>query len=283
MSIQTALSRINTLQSDLNRLNGQLSTAVNDRANKAKRVAQIKQSLSSNTSPSTARSKANEITRLESDIARLMEKEGDITRRIATKQSDLSKAQKQLYDEQAKEQKNEQRKVQDRLAELDRQALQAREQDVRRAVGDSLAPKDGGDAEPVHDAFISHASEDKEDVVRPLAEALQILGFDIWYDEFRLTVGDSLRRSIDRGLSRSRFGIVVLSPAFLEKQWPQYELDGMVSKEMEGRKVILPIWHRVSKNEVMRYSPTLADRLALSTANYTIEELAELLGKALRP
>src|ERR1051325_3140270 len=75
-----------------------------------------------------------------------------------------------------------------------------------------------------YDAFICHASEDKDDLVRPLAEGLMKLGHKIWYDEFQLRVGDSLRRSIDKGLARSRFGIVVLSPSFFAKNWPQYEL-----------------------------------------------------------
>ena len=132
-----------------------------------------------------------------------------------------------------------------------------------------------------YDAFISHASEDKEEFVRPLAEALTDLGSRVWYDEFALRVGDSLRRSIDRGLSDSRFGIVVLSPSFFEKNWPQYELDGLVAKELEGRKVVLPLWHRVSKDDVLRYSPTLADRVAISTALFTVTELARKLHEVL--
>lgn len=91
-----------------------------------------------------------------------------------------------------------------------------------------------------HDAFISHASEDK-DFVKPLAEALVSLGVDVWYDTFVLTVGDSLRKSIDQGLVSSRLGIVVLSKAFFEKRWPNYELNGLFAREMNGRKVILPV------------------------------------------
>ncbi|HCR70792.1 MAG TPA: molecular chaperone Tir, partial [Anaerolineae bacterium] len=136
--------------------------------------------------------------------------------------------------------------------------------------------------QPTYDAFISHATEDKNDVVRSLAELLRSKGFAIWYDEFELTVGDGLRRSIDKGLANSRFGIVILSTNFFAKNWTNYELDGLVSKEMEGRKVILPIWHKISKDEVTRYSPTLADKLALNTAMYTIEELANELAKVLK-
>jgi hypothetical protein len=93
------------------------------------------------------------------------------------------------------------------------------------------------------DAFISHASEDKDEVVRPLAMVLQRFGAKIWYDEFSLEIGDSLSESIDRGLSRSRYGIVVVSPSFLKTNWPRRELRGLVTKEITGGKVVLPIWH----------------------------------------
>lgn len=63
----------------------------------------------------------------------------------------------------------------------------------------------------LYDVFICHASEDKEDFVRPLAEALRQENVEVWYDEFTLRLGDSIRRSIDKGLKQSRFGLVVLS------------------------------------------------------------------------
>ncbi|UCH96556.1 MAG: toll/interleukin-1 receptor domain-containing protein [Candidatus Aminicenantes bacterium] len=117
-----------------------------------------------------------------------------------------------------------------------------------------------------YDVFISHASEDKEDVARPLAAHLKEQGLSVWLDEFELTLGDSLRRSIDRGLSKSRFGVVILSTAFFSKEWPNRELDGLVAREENIGKVILPIWHNVSRDEVLKFSPTLADRLAVSTS-----------------
>jgi len=117
------------------------------------------------------------------------------------------------------------------------------------------------------DLFVSHASEDKESFVRELAEALRKRGLKVWYDELTLKLGDSLRRSIDQGLAQSRFGIVVLSHAFFNKDWPQKELDGLAALEMNGRKVILPIWHNITKEEVAQYSPTLADRLAVRTGS----------------
>lgn len=124
------------------------------------------------------------------------------------------------------------------------------------------------------DVFISHATEDKDSIVRPLAHELQNSGLRVWYDEFELKLGDSLRRKIDAGLANSKFGIVVLSHQFFKKNWSQYELDGLVTREMTGEQIILPIWHNISKQEVISYSPSLADKLARSTATHTVEEIA---------
>lgn len=131
------------------------------------------------------------------------------------------------------------------------------------------APDDIG-----YDAFISHATEDKQSLVKPLAVALQKLGFRVWYDEFEMKVCDSLRQSIDKGLASSRFGIMVLSKAFFAKNWPQYELNGLLAKEIEGKKVILPIWHGVDRADVVKYSPTLADKVALVTRKKTPRQIA---------
>ena len=88
--------------------------------------------------------------------------------------------------------------------------------------------------------FVSHASEDKDAFVRPLVAALNAVGLKVWFDEQELRVGDSLRHSIDRGLARSRYGVVVISPAFLAKHWPQKELDGLVAREEDGAKEFFP-------------------------------------------
>lgn len=133
------------------------------------------------------------------------------------------------------------------------------------------------------DVFISHASEDKDSFVRPLAEALTKRGVRVWFDEYSLKLGDSLMRSIDQGLSRCRFGIVVLSPAFFSKEWTQKELGGLVSRESGGQKVILPVWHNITASELRKYSPMLADRFAVSTAEgltRVVDKILESLDSA---
>jgi hypothetical protein len=115
------------------------------------------------------------------------------------------------------------------------------------------------------DVFISHASEDKETVALPLAGHLRAAGLRVWLDRFELRLGDSLREKIDAGLAKSRFGIVVLSRDFFAKQWPQRELNALFAVEEPGRTSILPVWHQLTKEDVARHSPMLADRVAANT------------------
>jgi len=132
------------------------------------------------------------------------------------------------------------------------------------------------------DVFISHASEDKETVARPLAMALQGGGLRVWYDEFELKIGDSLRRKIDKGVASSRFGVVVLSKSFFAKGWTNYELDGLVTRAVGGEQVILPVWHDITKQELIGYSPSLADKVARSTTTHTVEEIAAEIIKVIK-
>lgn len=150
---------------------------------------------------------------------------------------------------------------------------------VRRDLAPSI--ESGG---KTHDVFISHASEDKDDFVRPLAMALIAKGLEVWYDEFTLRIGDSLRQKIDRGVATSRVGLVILSPSFIAKGWTNYELDGIVTRTVSGEQILLPIWHNITKQQVIDFSPSLADKVARSTATHTVEdiakEIADLLNSA---
>ena len=140
---------------------------------------------------------------------------------------------------------------------------------------DTIPNVSNQNSEIEYDVFISHASEDKEEVVRPLAYSLKQLGLKVWYDEFELKIRDSLRRKIDTGLTKSHFGIVVLSKHFIQKGWTNYELDGIITKANTGEQVLLPIWHGVTRQEVLNYSPSLADKVARNTTTSTVDEIAK--------
>lgn len=127
------------------------------------------------------------------------------------------------------------------------------------------------------DIFICYASEDKDSFARPLAKELEARGLKVWFDEFTLRIGDSLRRSIDKGLANTRYGVVILSPSFFAKEWPQKELDGLMSREFDGKKVILPIWHNITHEQIIGYSPLLADRLATSSSRGLEQVVSDIL------
>lgn len=270
--------------SQINRLTKEISDLRKSDAREAKKEADLLASINRASesarrtkSASTIQSKAREVERLTKNLAAVGKKRADLASKIA----DKSKSLRTYEERQQRDEERERKKIADEQRKLIRER-EAHERwlsgEIRnralQAQPDALALEQAS-----HDFFISHASEDKEGFVRDLADALQSRGARVWYDEFTLKVGDSLRRNIDRGLAGSRFGVVVLSEHFFRKEWTNKELDGLVALEVQGRTRILPIWHKVSKDEVARYSPTLADKVALNTSLKSVEEIAdELLG-----
>lgn len=282
MSLYFARNDVQRTQKEIESLRRQLVDETKKEADRYDKILKVRRSITSSTSESSLRSKTNEINRYEYEIVSIQKKKIELEKKIADKTSQLFKYQQKLSEEESKESAKNQKKMLDdleRKRELEKQDYERRLKELTQPINRSLQ---NNVIEVEYDAFISHASEDKVELVRPIAEKLKEAGFSVWYDEFELKIGDSLSRSIDKGLANSRFGIVVLSPSFFAKKWTAHELSGLVAKEMEGGKVILPLWHKVSKNEVMKYSPTLADKLALNTTQYTIDELVKELSDVLK-
>lgn len=150
--------------------------------------------------------------------------------------------------------------------------------DRERSVASILALMDSFQ----YDAFISHASEDKEEFVEPLARELKRWGLQVWFDKFSLQVGDSLRDSIETGLAQSKYGVVVFSPKFVDKNWPKAELNGLWSREMSGKKVILPIWHKITSEQMKSILPMQSDKVALRS-EAGVPQVARALIQVIRP
>ena len=247
---------------------------------KTSEISRIERSITKSTPLSSLRTKQQQIERAMSTVADIQKKKADISKKIADANTRLHKAQEAL----SKEEERERKKVYDLEKKREREQLSHQKmitQELRNQYSYKAREIQTAARNVEYDVFISHASEDKEEFVKPLVDALQEAGYKVWYDEFTLKVGDSLRRSIDNGLKNSRYGIVVLSGAFFSKNWTQYELDGLVTREMEGHKVILPIWHMVSKNQVLNYSPSLADKKAINSSLSTIDEIVAQLAEVL--
>jgi hypothetical protein len=284
MSISSRNQEVNRCQKDLADLEKKLAEESKKEAQKYKEQSQIERSITKSTSLSTLHSKQDQINRIMTDIASIQVKKAELRKKIAEQTDKLGRAGEQLN----REEESERRRIVDiekrrETEQLNHQRAITNELRSRYTIQNQIANTTiNDDRDLEYDAFVSHASEDKASFVKPLVSALISSGYSIWYDEFELKVGDSLRRSIDNGLKKSRYGIVVLSASFFEKNWPQYELDGLVNKEMNGHKVILPIWHLVSKNQVQSYSPSLADKVAINSSISTIDEIVVQLSEVLK-
>ena len=131
-----------------------------------------------------------------------------------------------------------------------------------------------------YDVFVSHATEDKssfcDEFVQVLKDKYEL---NVWYDSVSLQWGDSIRTEIDKGLKKSKFGVVILSRSYIKKYWTNYELEGLFQRESNGGKLILPIWHDITKKEVQDFSPSLAGKMAMNTAIMTADEIAEKLNQ----
>lgn len=131
-------------------------------------------------------------------------------------------------------------------------------------------------------AFISHDNRDKDGIAEPLALQLQQLMCPVWYDQYSLRVGDSLRESIELGLRESKKCILILTPHFIENSgWAKREYESIFTREIvEKQRVILPVWSEVAPHDVYRFSPILADRVGVSWS-LGAQEVARRLFRAL--
>jgi hypothetical protein len=280
MSISSITSNIDRFERDIATLEKQKSSESDKELRVLKNIDSLTDQANRSTSQSTLKSKLSQLRTKQTELGRIEKKKADISKKVAEKNKQLRKYQIDLTKEQTRERKKTEKEQLDFQRNLRREIERQKQithENIR--IQSVEIPKTESKE---YDVFISHSSADKEEFVRPLALELQNLGIKVWYDEFELKMGDSLRRSIDQGLINSRYGIVVLSSSFFKRDWTNYELDGFVNKEMNGLKVILPIWHKVSKDEVQKFSLSLADKVALNSSIYSVKEIAEEINNLIK-
>ncbi|WPR70423.1 TIR domain-containing protein [Flavobacterium sp. NG2] len=274
---QNQISRIEKDVADLQKKIADENKKEND---KVKQIDSINRSINKSTSLSTLQSKQRQIQGYQNDIYNCKKKIADYQKQIANKSVELGRKKQDLRKSEETEQKKFQKDQLDFQKKLQRD-IDSQKSQLEFLVNQNYSSKttinQNEDSDKEFDFFISHASEYKDEIVQDLADALKDNGFEVWYDKFELKIGDSLRKKIDNGLLKSRFGIVIISPSFVKKNWTEYELNGMVAREMNGHKVILPIWHKISKDEVLKFSPSLADKMALNTSIHTIQDIINSL------
>ena len=266
-------SQINRLHKEIADLRKAEAQEIRKEADVRTKINRAEEAASRTRNTYMLQNKMKEAERGHKELAVVQKKRAEIVDKIADKSKQLLS-----YEErQAREDERQRRIIADKQKRLMRDRKEYERsiaRQIERLVGRSQMPAPDARAPEEYDFFISHASEDKDGFVRGLAEALRARNVRVWYDEFTLKVGDSLRRNIDRGLARSRFGVVIVSKHFFRKEWPQKELDALFSQEASGKTRILPVWHEVSKDEVFEYSPLLADKVAFKTSMNSTDEIA---------
>ena len=268
-------NNVNRLDKEIADLEAKKAKLDADCANLQTRILSVRKTITKNTSLSTLQSKQRQLEGYNRDITKKEKDSADLSKKIADKRKRRLDEQKKL--QKAQEQEN--KKQQDAARRL-QQSYECQMVDLTnqlRIANNSQTYDNSIPEAEEYDVFVSHAWYDKVDFVDEFVSELEKIGLRVWYDKNRLKIGDKMRQKIDDGLKKSRFGIVVLSPNYIaeNKYWTKAELDGLFQRETYNNKVILPIWHNLTKKQVIDFSPIIADRKAATTALQTPAEIAQ--------
>ncbi len=281
MSIDQYQRSVNSLDKEIAALEKKKSDVDKKAAELSRKINSTEKSITARTSASIVKSKLRQISGWENDRAKRSAESADLGKKIADKRQKRNDAYLKLQKAQQGEQKKQERQMkriqtsyESRISELQELAIPSRvhNQDGYAEITAKAVQ---------YDVFISHAWEDKGSFADEFVDELRKLGLRVWYDTSQIKWGDSMRAKIDDGLKKSKFGVVVLSPDYIKegKYWTKAELDGLFQLESINGKMLLPVWHNLTKKEVMAYSPIIAGKLAMNTASMTPGEIAAELAK----
>ena len=276
MSVDQYQRTVNSLDKEIADLEKRKAAADKKAADEAKKAANI--SISKNASVSTIKTKMSEIERHNTASNKASAESADLQKKIAEKRIKRNDAYQKLQKEQDREKKKEQQSIKQMQQSYERKIAEMEASIFPQHIIGNHEQSEGEKA-PEYDVFVSHAWEDKESFVDEFVQALRDRDVQVWYDTAKMKWGDSMRKKIDEGLRHSRFGVAVLSPDYISegKYWTKAELDGLFQLESINGKMLLPIWHNLTKKQVMEFSPIIAGKLAMNTASLTPDEIADKL------
>lgn len=274
MSVDYYQRSVNSLDKDIAALEKKKAEADKKYAELSSKISSTQKSITPRTSASIAASKLKQISGWESDRAKKSAESADLGKKLAEKRQKRNDANLKLQKAQQDEQKKQDREMRRMQESYESRIAQLQSMAIPSGVNISSAVDEQEDVQ--YDVFVSHAWEDKESFVEEFVQELQKLNLRVWYDKKQIKWGDSMRAKIDEGLRKSKFGVAVLSPDYIKegKYWTKAELDGLFQLESVNGKMLLPVWHNLTKKEVMAYSPIIAGKLAMNTASMTPAEIA---------
>lgn len=154
--------------------------------------------------------------------------------------------------------------------------------DKMNGIQSISVPKYQAKTIPEYDVFISHANKDKEDLIEKLYRSLEMLGIKIFYDKESLEWGDNWKDRILNGTKKAEFAIIVISENFFDREWTEKELHELLNRQnRNGQKLILPIVHNITMEQLKDKYPSVADIHALDSKQYTPDQIALLFAKQL--
>lgn len=278
-------SDLNRYRTDAARVRDEIAKTTSTVAAKRKKAADARRAAQRSKNASAIRLKIAEADRAEGEANSAEKKRADLEKKVADLEGRIAKAQIDVDKKRAVDQKKALTAIQSQNARAASQFTPTPTfgSEVEAHPWGAAATGSMATSSATVDVFLSHASEDKGSIARPLKDALEARGLSVWFDEIRIKVGQSIRQEIEKGIANARFGVVVISPDFFRKQWTRAELDALFSRKMDsGQNLILPIWHHVSKDEVLAQSPLVAGILALNSALMTVDEMARAIDEVVR-
>ncbi len=135
---------------------------------------------------------------------------------------------------------------------------------------------------PAYDVFLSHANADKQSFVDDLNSSLEKLDIKIFYDKKSLEWGDKWKERILDGTKKAEFAIIVISENFFDREWTEKELNEFLNRQnRNGQKLILPIVHNITNDDLNKKYPTIAEIQAIDSQSYSCDEIALLFARQL--
>lgn len=276
MSVEQYQKTVNTLDKEIADLEKKRAALDSKCADLKKKIGDAEAAIRKTKSASTVKSKLNQISTWQKEESRKASESANIGKKISEKRTKRNDAYKKMQKAQLDEEKKKDKRMKSMQVSYENRVKELTNQlSVKPLIPETIHTYVESNEE--YDVFVSHAWEDKEGFVDEFVAELEKLDIKVWYDKQRIKWGDSMRARIDNGLKKSKFGIAVISPDYIAdgKYWTKAELDGLFQLESVNGKMLLPIWHNITKQQVMNYSPIVASKLAMTTASMTAEEIAK--------
>lgn len=277
MSVEQYQRSVNSLDKEIILLEKKKAGIDKECARLQSKIASVEKRIKSTSAISTVKSKLRQIEGWTKDYNKKYENSADLGKKISDKRTKRNDAYLRLQKEQGKEMRKQNEAIKRMQDSYEQRINELSRSNLPKSVLTKEQSEIGITEE--YDVFVSHAWEDKESFADEFVKALRDKGIRVWYDTSQIKWGDSMRERIDEGLKKSKFGIAILSPNYIAegKYWTKAELDGLFQLDSVNGKPLLPIWHDLTKKQVVEFSPIIANRKAMTTATMTAMEIVEEL------